>query len=376
MFKGERYMINKERVVDEFVKLVKINSHTRKEREMADFLLDKLRSMGLDPYEDRAHDKFGGNAGNIIVRLEGRKDAAPLLFCAHMDRVAPGENINPVIKEDKIYSDGTTVLGSDDAAGIVAILEALICIQEKNLEHGDLEFIFTAGEEEGLLGSKNLDFKKLRAFYCYVLDAGGPVGTIVNQAPGQHEILITVRGLAAHAGSDVEKGINAIMVVSDAVNSLRWGRIDKNTTSNLGVIQGGRATNIVCDLVQLKGEVRSLDMNKLDLHSRRIGEHFKSISRKWGAQHDFNRVPLYSPFKLEENAKIIRLVQRAALETGLNPRVKSSGGGSDANIFNARGIPALNLGIGTEKAHTREEFISITDLVYLAELILNIIKVS
>ena len=368
--------INKERVLNEFIEVVKVNSYTRQEREMADLLLGKLKDMGLDPYEDRAHDEFGGNAGNIVVKLEGRKDKAPLLFCAHMDRVAPGENINPVIKEDKIYSDGTTVLGSDDAAGIVAILEALKCIQERDIEHGDLEFVFTAGEEEGLLGSKNLDFKKLKSSYCFVLDAGGPVGTIVNQAPGQYEILITVKGLAAHAGSDVEKGINAIMVVSDAVSSLRWGRIDKSTTSNLGVIKGGRATNIVCDLVELKGEVRSLDMNKLDLHSRRIGEHFKSITRKWGAQLDFQKIHLYSPFQLEENEQIIRLAQKAALETGVEPLAKSSGGGSDANVFNARGIPAVNLGIGTEKAHTREEYIGIPDLLHLAELVLNIIKLS
>lgn len=369
-------MVNKERIINEFMELVKVNSLTFKERKMADLLFSKLEGLGLKPFEDKSHDNFQGEAGNIIARLKGKKEATPLLLCSHMDRVTPGEDINPVIKGNRIESDGTTVLGSDDAAGIVAILEVVRCIKENNLEHGPIEIIFTSAEEGGLFGSKYLNHKELKSEMGYVLDAGGRVGNIANQAPGQNETWITVKGKAAHAGSDVEKGINAIQVASEAISYIDWGRLDEHTTSNLGLIEGGRATNIVCDFVNIKGEVRSKCQENLDFYTLNIGKLFAAVTAKWGAKLDFTWKNIYSPFSLDNDEYVIKLAVRAAWETGVKPVVKSSGGGSDANIFNAVGIPSVNLGIGTQKAHTTEEYIHISELVNLAQLVVNIIKLA
>ncbi|MCR3923588.1 MAG: M20/M25/M40 family metallo-hydrolase, partial [Firmicutes bacterium] len=256
-------MVNRERLVGSFLELVKVNSQTKNEREMADYLKGKLEEIGLVVTEDRAGDSIGGNCGNLIGIMEGQADKPALLFSAHMDRVTPGENIQPVVEGDIVKSSGDTILASDDCAGLAGILEMLHVIKEKSLPHGRLEVVFTIAEEGGLNGAKALDIDSLQAKLGIILDSTGDAGIVINQAPAQDEIIARIFGQAAHAGVEPEKGTNAIMVAAKAISMMDIGRLDEETTANIGIINGGKATNIVPDYVEVRGETRSLVEEKL-----------------------------------------------------------------------------------------------------------------
>ncbi|HWI55382.1 MAG TPA: M20/M25/M40 family metallo-hydrolase, partial [Desulfobacteria bacterium] len=351
------------------------------ERDIADYLIGKMTEMGLNVIEDQAGKSIGNIAGretgNIIATLKGNVPNAPtLLFSAHMDTVEPGRGVQPVIKDDVIYSDGTTVLGSDDKAGIAAVLEALQTIRDEELPHGDIEIVFTVSEEVGLLGAKNLDYKRLKAVYGFVTDCDGSAGTIITKAPSQHRITASIIGKAAHAGINPEVGVNAIYVASSAISKMQLGRIDEETTANIGVIQGGKATNIIPELVNIEGETRSIDPDKLEEQTNKIVKTLEEVAVEMGAKAIVKTELLYPRLKLEESDKAVALAVRAAENLGLKPVLVSTGGGSDANIFNGYGIPTVNLGIGMSKVHSTEEFIKIEDLVMNAGYVLEIIKAA
>ncbi len=360
-------MVNQERLVAEFLELVQIDSLTFKERQMADALMGKMKEMGLEVYEDRAGEKYNGEAGNVIGRLKGNKEGPALLFLAHMDRVEPGTGIKPVVEEGVIRSEGKTILASDNCAGIVAILEALRVLKEKGDSHPDIEVAFTIAEEGGLFGAKALETGQLRAKTAYTFDSSGPVGSLVVRAPAQDGIKITVRGRASHAGVAPEEGINAIQAASRAIASLKVGRIDKETTSNIGVISGGKATNIVPDQVEIKGEVRSLVEKRVDEETKKMAQVFVKEAAVLGAQVDFRHERLYSSFHIGEEEEVSLRAVKALKKLGLKPERQALGGGSDANILNAGGIRCLNLGNGSRKVHTTDEEISVENLVKTAE---------
>ncbi|HHU60802.1 MAG: M20/M25/M40 family metallo-hydrolase [Bacillota bacterium] len=368
--------INENRLIDEFLELVQIDSSTKDERQMADVLIEKLQALNFTVTEDDAGEKIGGTTGNLIAVLDGDKQANPILFCAHMDRVQPGLGIKPQINNGIITSDGTTILAADDVAGIVAILEGIKFIQEQEIPHGRLEVLFTVAEEGGLFGAKNLDYGKLQAKAGYFLDAGGPVGTIVTQAPAQKNINFKVHGKAAHAGVAPERGNSALVVTAHALTKMRLGRIDEETTANIGIIQGGEATNIIPNLVSLKGEARSANGEKLNKQIEHMVEIMESTCNEHNTTVDIEINDSYDGFSLSSDDYVVTLALKSAEDVGLKPHLESTGGGSDANIINKYGIPSVILGMGYTDVHTTSETMPIDQLVAAAKYVVSIIKNS
>lgn len=368
-------MINQERLVNEFLELIRIDSPSRKEGAVAAVLIRKLHELGLEVQVDEQSAKQAGcETGNLHGYLKGeKKDIPALLFSAHMDTVMPGEKINPNIEDGVISSDGSTILGSDDKSGIAAILEAIRHIQEDKHPHGDIEVLFTIGEEIGLLGSKHLDYGLLKAEIGFVLDSGGQPGTIINQGPAQDQITAVIHGKAAHAGFNPQDGISAIQAAAKAIDRMKLLRIDEETTANIGIISGGTATNIVTDYVEIKGEARSLSEGKLDSQSRHMADCLEKACAEIGARLELSIDREYTAFHVPEDAKVIKLARKAANDLQLPAALVSTGGGSDVNIFNTRGISTVNLGTGMSKVHTKEEFIKVDDLVTMAKFVAAII---
>src|SRR5665648_772335 len=369
-------MVNEKRLIESFVKLVKIDSISRKERNLADFLIEKLEDLGLDVIVDQAGEKVKSNSGNIIARLKGNiKNATPIMFSAHMDTVVPGKNIHPLCDGEKIVSSGKTILGGDDKAAIAALLEALHILKENNLPCGNIEIVFSICEEIGLQGAKNLDIPKLKSQIGFVLDAGGRVGKIITTAPSQNSLEIIIYGKSAHAGSSPEEGINAIQIAGFALSRMKLGRIDEETTANIGVISGGKATNIVPDKVTLKGEVRSRNEEKLEKYTEQLKKIAEDTAQEFKAKAEIKINKEYDCYNLSSDDRTVKIAIKAAKKIGLLPSFHASGGGSDANVFNKKGLPSVALAIGMEKVHTLEEYILVKNLKNTAEYILSIINV-
>jgi len=368
-------MVNEKRLIESFVELVKIDSVSGEERNLADFLIEKLEGFGLDVIIDQAGEKVKSNSGNIIARLKGNiKKVTPIMFSAHMDTVVPGKNIKPIRDGEKIVSSGETILGADDKAAIAALLEALHIIKEKNISHGDIEIVFSICEEIGLHGAKNLDISSLNARMAFVLDAGGQVGRIITTAPSQNSLGIIIYGKAAHAGANPEEGINAIQVAGFALSRMKLGRIDEETTANIGVISGGKATNIVPDKVTLKGEVRSRDGGKLEKYTEQIKKIIKDTAQEFKAKAEVKVNEEYHFYNLSSDDQVVEIAMKAVKNMGLQPLLCPSGGGSDANIFNKKGFPSVVLAVGMEKVHTVDEYILVKNLKNSSEYVLSIIN--
>ena len=356
-------MINRDRLVSTFLELVQIDSPSGQEEEIAQHLMTELKSLDVPVVRDKT--------GNVIGRLAG--EGPPILLSAHVDTVGPGQGVKPVITNGIITSDGTTILGGDDKSGVAVILEVLQVLVEQGLPHPPLEVALTVSEETGLNGAKGLNLNTLRAKEGIVLDSGGEIGTIVVAAPSQDKIMATVHGKAAHAGAEPEKGINAIVVAAEAIAAMPLGRIDEETTANIGRIQGGTATNIVPDRVEMAGEARSHDEQKLEAQVQAMTGALKAAADRHGATVEIDVERSYSTFKLSEEDGIVRRAVAAANTLGLTPALVPSGGGSDANIFNAGGIVTINISSGMDKVHTTEERIAVDDLVKCAEFLLAIL---
>lgn len=369
-------MVNRKRLVDSFLRYVQIDSTSKDEMNFAEHIRSELESMGMEVTVDSAGDRIGGNTGNMIGRLNGNSDANPILFSCHMDTVVPGNSIKPVIRDNTIFSDGTTVLGSDDKAGIAVVIEALRALMENSMEHGTVEVVFSIAEEVGLLGSKNLDYDSIDSKMAFVLDSGGSPGEIIVSGPAQDKISAKVRGRAAHAGLAPENGVSAINVAAQAISRMNLLRIDENTTANIGSINGGKATNIVTPEVEIKAEARSLCNLKLQKQSDHMVQCLEKAAEEHGAQVDVEVTRAYNAFSIDSDDMIVNIARRACENIGVESSICSSGGGSDTNVFNANGIKAVNLGIGMKKVHTLEEHISIDDLENSARLALELIRLA
>lgn len=367
-------MINEERVLERFLKYVQISSESYNEAEFAKVLFNQLKSIGLDVYIDNAGEIVGSNTGNIIAKLSGNVAGEPMLFSCHMDTVKPGMDIKPIVKDRIVYSDGTTILGGDDKGGIAAIIEALTMIKEYNLPHPTIEIAFTIAEEVGLYGSKNIDYTKLTSKKAFIFDTSGEPGTIINKGPAQDKIIVKITGKPAHAGVAPENGISAIQIAAEAINNMKLLRIDEDTTANIGKISGGTAINIVCPEVIVEAEARSTIEAKLDIQTNHMIDEFKKSVAKFGGVIDINVTRLYGPFVVDEDTEVVKQAKRALKNIGIDSVVKSSGGGSDTNIFNCNGIKAINLSSGERNPHTLQESMKIDDLNTLVKLILELIK--
>ncbi len=367
-------MVNRKRLLATFLQLVQIDSPSFREREVADFVQNVLAELSLHVFEDQAARRINGQAGNLYARWPGTGAGPAILFCVHLDTVEPGRRVKPQVREGVVYGGGRTVLGADDKAGIAAVIEALRVIRERDLSTPPVELVFTVAEEQGLIGAKHLEAGLITAGYGFVLDSDGPPGKIIIRAPSQDRIVATVWGQAAHAGINPEAGINAIQAAARGIAGLRLGRIDEETTANIGVIQGGVATNIVPERVTVEGETRSLDDGKRAALTAEIRRLFTEGVESAGGRVEFEVEQLYPSFRLAPEDPVVQIAVRAAARVGLEPRLGQSGGGSDANILNALGVPTANLSCGMQKVHTTEEFIVIEDLVKSTELVLEIIK--
>jgi tripeptide aminopeptidase len=352
--------IDRGRLLDVFLDLVRIASPSGQEEEVAAYVRSYLEDLGIGVESDQA--------GNLYAYVEG--DGTPLAFTAHMDTVVPCEGVTPVVEDGIVRSDGTTILGADDKSGIAAILEAVTVLPEANVTHRPLDLLFTVQEEIGLFGAKAVEVDRLRARMAIGLDAEGEQGTLVVSAPGQNSLEAVVHGKAAHAGVEPEKGISAIRIAAEAIAAMPLGRIDEETTANIGVISGGKATNIVPDCVRIKGEARSRDEAKLASQTDAMVAALQGSAKAAGADVDVEVVRAYEAYRLLEDDPLVELVGAAMRSLGQAPRYKVTGGGSDANVFNARGLRTAQISTGMSEVHTTSESIAVKDLVAAAALLL------
>ncbi|MBM4440756.1 MAG: M20/M25/M40 family metallo-hydrolase [Candidatus Rokubacteria bacterium] len=375
-----------DRLVDDFLALVRISSPSRREREVARWLTGTLEGMGVRVDVDDAGARIGGDTGNLLAQFPGTApDAPPLLLCAHMDTVVPCEKITPVRHGDVIRTDGTSVLGGDDKAGIAAILEAVRVVRERGIPHGPIDVLFTVCEEQGLIGAKHFDVGRLRARAGVVLDCDG-VDELILQGPAANRLRFTVHGLEAHAGLAPEEGISAIKIAGQAIAGMTLGRIDEETTANLGVIEGGLAGNIVPNRVVVRGETRSRSDAKLAAQTRHMVECFEHAVRGHrvtvaGKEH-VARVEAkvdrdYDPLNVAPDSGIARLVRRAVEGRRRTLTVRPTGVGCDANVFNGRhGLEIANLGCGMRQIHTVNEWIDVNDLVATATTLVEMLRLN
>jgi len=378
-------MIDRRRVQGEFLELCAIPSLSRREGAMARRLEEILKHMGASVEVDDAGEHAGSETGNLLARFPGDAPSAPpLLLSGHMDTVGPAERIRTVVEGDIVRTDHTSVLGGDDKSGIVAILEAIRSVREDGIAHGPLEVVFTICEERGLLGARYFDTGRLRARRGLVLDVDG-VGELVTRAPAANRLNVTVHGLEAHAGICPERGLSAIQVASEAIAGMKLGRIDADTTANLGVMQGGLATNIVPNRVVVRGETRSLDPDKLRAQTEHMRQRFEEAAARHAVTVDGRRHPArvevevsneYDRLDVPDQASIVQLTVAAARALGRRLPTRSTGGGSDANVFAARGLEVANLACGMRDIHTVNEWVDVKDLVSTAELLVELIRLG
>jgi tripeptide aminopeptidase len=378
-------MINRERMTDAFCELVRIDSHSKEEREVAYYLKGALEAIGCEVRMDDAGEKVGGNAGNIIARLPGTKSgAAPLLLSAHMDTVPPGKGVAPVRENGRIRSGGTTVLGGDDKSGLAVILETLRVVRESSVPCGDLEIAFTICEEIGLLGAKHLDVKALRSTQGFVLDSPD-ASTLFTRSPSADRFEFVVHGLEAHAGMAPENGISAVRVAAEAIAAMPIGRVDPQTTSNVVIVEGGFATNVVPNRCVVRGEARSLADAALDATTAAIRRSFQDAASRATATVDgkLHRAWVeeqcsreYQRMNVADDAPIVKLLMKAATNVGATLRTASIGGGCDANVFNLRGIESVNFGTGMREIHTVNEWLDLEDFYRCAAVVLECVRLN
>ena len=370
-------MINRQRLIDSFMAMVQIDSLSFQEKEFKDYLQAEFNRRQVLVWEDRAGEVIGGNSGNLSVKIKGDPQYPPLLISAHMDTVEPGRGIKAVVENDEIIkSTGPTILGADDKAAIAAILEAVDVISEQDIDHPPIELLFTVAEEKGLKGSQAADYSEFDAKIAFVLDSDEVPGTIITRSPAQYDMEYLVWGRAAHAGAAPEKGINAIHIAAKAIAEMATGRIDSETTCNFGVISGGQARNAVPEYCRIYGEARSLNRQKLEDLVKQLTRQFIDGVEKAGGKAQVNSNLLYQEVILDSKSRSVQLAVEAVRSTGLEPELRSTGGGSDASIIHNSGIICNNLGIGMTDVHTTGEYIKIDDLVKVTEIVLALIKTS
>lgn len=370
-------MVNEERLVSLFKDLCLIDAPSLGEAKCVAHVRRILEDMGLDVFEDKSGEKIGGNANNLIATLKGNVEAAPrIFFSAHFDTVEPTAGLVIDERDGVLFSASDTILGADDKAGMAPAIEAVNCLIESGEPHGDIVLLFSVAEEIGLKGAAELDIESLNLDYGFVLDTGRPVGSFVIKTATHDKIDFLVKGKPAHAGKDPEKGINAICVAADAISRIKVGRISPDTTSNLGIISGGTAVNVVCPSVTIKGEARSTVIAELDDEIAKMRAAFESAARDWGTTVEISYRRHYDAYEIESDSPVVNVARRAAANMGLPSELRTTLGGSDANVYNAKGVPTIVVATGMEKIHTHDESVSIRDLVETSKLVLEIIRCS
>ncbi|HBH29614.1 MAG: M20/M25/M40 family metallo-hydrolase [Desulfofustis sp. PB-SRB1] len=377
--------INLERLADTFTTLCEISSPSRHEKKVRDYLRHVFTELGADEIvEDDSARQTGADCNNLIVRFAGSQKGEPLFFACHMDTVQPGDNVEVVRTGDIFTSAGQTILGGDDKSGIAPLIELVHMLKEQSLPHGDFELVFTTCEEIGLRGAKALNHQLLRARYGYALDSTG-IDKLIIGAPAANRFTVTVHGIAAHAGMNPEEGISAFEMAAEAITNLTLGRIDEESTANLGVMQGGTATNIIPEQLVIHGEVRSHSEDKLARYTANIESAFTASvadRRKDNGAGDapprveFLVEPEYPAMRLRETDPVVQRAITAAHKLGRELHREIAGGGSDANIFNGYGLSTAILATGMSKVHSTDEWVDLRDMRRLTEMLIALVCTS
>jgi len=375
--------IQAERLSACFLDLIKIDSVSRNEKKVCHAIQEIMKTLGADIIVDNAGEKIDGDSGNLIVRFPGTIPGPAIMFCAHMDTVEPGKNIHPIIVNGLFKSDGKTILGGDDKSGIAVLIECMRIIKEQNIPHCPIELVFTVGEEVGLLGAKNLQYENISARYGYVLDVKDP-NIIITRAPSAIRFVITIKGKDAHSGMEPEKGINSILLAAKAIANLPVGRIDHETTLNVGLIRGGMATNIVPRTAIVQGEARSHDENKLKCLTQQLIKTFETVIQDCPKFEDPETSQILPDIDIQiledfqathiaDDHPVVQIASEAALSLNRSLQIENSGVASDANIFCQNGIISGVLGTGMTDIHTVNESIQLEDMIQTVELVFTII---
>ena len=356
--------LNQKRLVDTFLQMVRLDSESFHEKRMHEYVTTELKKLGCRVITDPAGRKFGSDApGNVMGFFPGTIKSAPFVLAAHLDTVKPGCGIKPIVKKDRIVSDGTTILGADDKAGVAIILEVLRTLKETQVAHPPVEILFTLCEERGMHGSKNLDYKKLKGREGIILDNEGADELLV-QGPAVNDVVVHITGRAAHAGACPEKGISALEVASYAIAHMKLGRIDKETVANFGIVQGGEVTNVVMEKCSLTGEARSLSMQKLAKQTAHMKKAFDQAIKHYTKRIDgklckpvvdFKASLRYSSVQISVSHPVVKSLVAAAKRLHLPLYPRPSGGGCDANVLSGKGFTLPNLGVGVHDCHTVKE---------------------
>ncbi len=370
-------MVSADTLTEIFLELARRPSPPRAERPVADFVHDFLRGLGLRTSEDATGSAIGGNAGNIVCRVPAQGGgAAAVMLGAHMDTVPIAGELRPVLEGGVFRNASGGILGADDKSAIAALLHATTLLVESGLPHPAYELLFTVSEETALTGAKHLDLAALASPMGIVLDSAGPVGGITVAAPSQNTVRATFLGRAAHAGVEPEKGCSAIWAAGKALGHMSLGRLDAETTANVGLIRGGTARNIVPEECFIEAETRSHDDAKLTAATSALVDALHLGAGEVGADLRVEVVTEYRRYRLGPRATVVRLAKAAVEGVGLAPRVEVAGGGADANILNERGLPTVNLTTGMMDMHSAGEYLPLSELVKLTELIIEVIRLA
>ena len=367
--------INGERLKNTFIELVGVPCPSLDEKEEAALLIQKLQELGMEPQMDDAGTKSGGTTGNVWGFLKGNvPGAVRLFFEAHMDSVAPTTGTNVIEKDGVLYSDGTTTLGGDDKSGIAAALEALQCVIENNLPHGDVQVCFTIAEETGSYGVRYMDKTMIRADAGYCMDCGGHPGAIYNASPRAINVKLKVKGKSAHAGLEPEKGINAIILAANALHTLpAYGRLDEETTLSVDMINGGLASNIVPEACEIVIDMRCPDEEKLENLKNETVAVFRNTVEAGGGSLEFEVKDVAPGVNLSPEHATVKLAASAAKKLGFPVSTWFTGGCSDANFLCGMGLPSVLLATGMDKIHTTGDCLALEDLNNAARWVLGII---
>jgi tripeptide aminopeptidase len=365
-------------VLELFLELAAIPSPPGEERAVADHVLAELRALGLRPEEDDAGERIEATAGNVIARLPGANGdgGTPILLCAHLDTVPPAAAIEPVVDDGVVRNGAGTILGADNKAAVAVMLAAVRRILAESRPHAGLELVFTPKEEVGLLGAAEIDTTALAAHVGFVYDHAGPIGEVVSGAPSASSVDAVFRGRAAHAGMHPEEGRSAIYAAARAIADLRLGRVDAETTANVGGIRGGSARNIVPDRCVVTAEARSHDERKLRELVQEMVDSFAFAAALTECEVDVTVADSYRAYVLRPDDAPLRLAFDALARTGFDPRGVRAGGGADANVFNERGLPCANLANGMARIHSADEHIAVADLEAMVEVTLNLVEAA
>jgi tripeptide aminopeptidase len=365
-------------LLDLFLELCAIPSPSGRERAVADRVGAYLTSLGLAWDEDDAGERIDGDTGNIYCRLPATNGGGgtPIFLCAHTDTVPPESAIEPVVDDGVVRNAGGTILGSDNKAAVVAMLGAVRRIVEEGRPHAGIELVFTPQEEVSLRGADAFDHTRLHATIGYVYDQGAPIGEIVLGAPHGRLLDFRFHGQASHAGMNPEDGRSAIQAASRAIADFRLGRIDEETSASVGVISGGTARNVVPEWCSFSAEVRSHDEAKVVELVREMLETAAFAASLTDCEVESEVRPSFPGYRFREGDTAVRMAAQALERAGYMPSYALTGGGADANVFNARGLRCVNLANGMADIHTPDEHIAVADLEGMVEVTLALVDVA